>query len=184
MRYVRDKQVTRSHLAATAKAHPEFKYTLIITGIFTEWSVLEFYGFDHEKNRVEVYGEPDARVGVTSIPEYVSCLRFLLQVDEILILDDSIAHYTVSSVLIPFQPTKAFGSATERTIRVQGSTCTFQGLVDALGAARGVKYETQYLDPTDAKEKEELARIAGDEEVEMQWSIRPLIASGFVLFFK
>jgi hypothetical protein len=42
MRYFRDKQVTRSHLAATAKAHPEFKYTLFITGIFTEWSVLEF----------------------------------------------------------------------------------------------------------------------------------------------
>ena len=77
--------------------------------------MLEFYGFDHEKNKVEAYGKPDARVGVTSIPEYVSCDRFLLQVDEILILDDSIAHYTVSSLLIPFQPTKASGSANKRT---------------------------------------------------------------------
>jgi hypothetical protein len=100
-------------------------------------------------------------------------------VNKILTLDDSIAHYTVSSLLIPFQPTKASGSTSERTLRVQGSTCTFQGLVDALGAARGVKYETQYLDPAEAKEKEEQARLAGDEEVEMQCSIRPLIASGF-----
>jgi hypothetical protein len=100
-------------------------------------------------------------------------------VNEILILDDSIAQYTVSSLLIPFQPTKASGSANERTLRVQGSTCTFQGLVDALGAASGVKYETKYLDPAEAKEKEEQARLDGDEGAEMQWSIRPLIASGF-----
>ena len=33
---------------------------------------------DHEKNRVEVYGKPDARVGLTSIPEYASCNPFLL----------------------------------------------------------------------------------------------------------
>jgi hypothetical protein len=69
MRYFRDKQVTRSHLAATSKSHPEFKYTLFITGIFTEWAVGEFYGFDHEKHRVVVYGKPDASVSVTSIPE-------------------------------------------------------------------------------------------------------------------
>lgn len=69
MRYFRDKQVTRSHLAATAKLHPEFKYTIFVTGIFTEWAVGEFYGFDHEKYRVVVYGRPDAAVGVTSIPE-------------------------------------------------------------------------------------------------------------------
>jgi hypothetical protein len=74
MRYFRDKQVTRSHLAAKAKEHPDFKYTIFITGIFTEWSVLEFYGFDHEKLTAEVYGRPDASVGVTSIPEFVSLL--------------------------------------------------------------------------------------------------------------
>jgi hypothetical protein len=96
---------------------------------------------------------------------------------EILILYDSIAHYTVSSLLVPFQPTS--GLTGGRTLRVQGSTCAFQGLVDALGAARGVKYETQYLDPEEAKKKEEQARLAGDEGAEMQWSIRPLIASGF-----
>lgn len=81
--------------------------------------------------------------------------------------------------MIPFQPTKTSGPANERALRVQGSACTFQSLVDALGAARGVKYETKYLDPAEAKEKEEQARLAGDEGAEVQWSIRPLIASGF-----
>jgi hypothetical protein len=71
MRYFRDKQVTRSHLAAKAKEFPDFKYTLFVTGIFTEWSALEFYGFDHENLKVETYGRPDASVGVTSIPEFV-----------------------------------------------------------------------------------------------------------------
>jgi hypothetical protein len=52
-------------------------------------------------------------------------------------------------------------------------------LVDALGAARGVEYETQYLDPAEAAVEEEKARLAGNEEAEMMWSIRPLVASGF-----
>jgi hypothetical protein len=68
MRYFRDKQVTRSHLAAVARLHPEFRYTLLITGIFTKWAV---GGSDHQSNRVAVYGRLDASVGVTSIPEYV-----------------------------------------------------------------------------------------------------------------
>jgi hypothetical protein len=62
---------------------------------------------------------------------------------------------------------------------VHGTKTTFQGLVDALGAARGVKYETQYLEPVEAAKKQEKARLAGDEETEMMWSVRPLIASGF-----
>lgn len=72
MRYFRDKQLVRAHLATRAKENLDFKYTLFITGIFTEWSVLEFYGFDHENFRAEIYGRPEARVGVTSIPEYVA----------------------------------------------------------------------------------------------------------------
>jgi hypothetical protein len=69
MRYFREKQMVRAHLAARAKENPDFKYTLFITGIFTEWSTLEFYGFDHENATAAIYGKPDARVGVTSIPE-------------------------------------------------------------------------------------------------------------------
>lgn len=71
MRYFRDKQATPSHPSAISKLYPEFKYTLFVTGIFTEWAVGEFYGFDRQRNRVVVYGGPDASVGVTSIPEYV-----------------------------------------------------------------------------------------------------------------
>ena len=35
------------------------------------------------------------------------------------------------------------------------------------------------MDPAEAKEREEQARVEGDEEAEIMWSIRPLIASGF-----
>jgi hypothetical protein len=96
---------------------------------------------------------------------------------DVLIQFYSIAHYTVSSLSIPFRPTTTSGS--ERTIRVQGTKTTFAALVDALGAAKGVNYETQYLDPKGAAAKQEEARLAGDEQGEMMWSIRPLIASGF-----
>lgn len=77
MRYFRDKQMVRAHLAERAKEHPDFKYTLFITAIFTEWSVLEFYGFDHENATAAIYGRPDARVGVTSMPEYVAFFALL-----------------------------------------------------------------------------------------------------------
>jgi hypothetical protein len=76
LRYFRDKQATRSHLAAVAKTHPGFKYTLFVTGIFAEWAVGEFYGFDHAGNKVRVFGRPDATVGITSIPECVLFLPF------------------------------------------------------------------------------------------------------------
>jgi hypothetical protein len=72
MQYFRDKQMVQAHLAARIKESLGFKYTLFITGIFTEWPALELYGFDHENFTETVYGKPDARVGVTSIPEYVA----------------------------------------------------------------------------------------------------------------
>ena len=56
---------------------------------------------------------------------------------------------------------------------------TFQELVDALGAAKGVKYTTHYLPVEEARAKEELAKKDGDELREMMWSIRPLVASGY-----
>lgn len=67
MRYFRDKQATRAHAHAVAKENSEFKYTIFITGIFTEWVLM--FGWDHEKNSAVVYGEPEKRVGSTSIPE-------------------------------------------------------------------------------------------------------------------
>jgi len=44
-----------------------------------------------------------------------------------------------------------------------------------------VKNETQYLEPAEAAKKQEQARLARDEDVEMMWNVRPLVASGFVI---
>lgn len=38
MRYFRDKQATRAQCHATAQENPNFKYTIFLTGIFTEWT--------------------------------------------------------------------------------------------------------------------------------------------------
>jgi uncharacterized protein YbjT (DUF2867 family) len=69
IRYFRDKRVTRNHLVAAAKSHPNFKYTLMLTGPFTEWTISSAYGVDQEKKSVVTYGSPDAKIDVTSIPE-------------------------------------------------------------------------------------------------------------------
>ena len=81
---------------------------------------------------------------------------------------NSIAHYTVSSLLIPFEANTHSGS--ERTIRVQATRTTFQELVDALGAAKGVKYATHYLPVEEAVAKEKQAKQDGDELGEVMWS--------------
>ena len=70
-------------------------------------------------------------------------------------------------------------SGSERTIRVQATKTTFQELVDALGASKGVKYKVHYLPVEEAIEKQRQAKAQGDELGEMMWSIRPLIASGY-----
>jgi len=69
LRYFRDKRVVRNHLVATARAHPSFRYTLLLTGPFTEWTVAEGYGMNHAEGRATIYGRPDAPIDVTSIPE-------------------------------------------------------------------------------------------------------------------
>lgn len=91
---------------------------------------------------------------------------------------DSIAHYTVSSLLISFKSNNT-ANPSERTIRVCGSSQPFSALVDALSKASGRKYSVTYLDPAGAAEKQEQARLAGDELGEAMWSIRPLVASGY-----
>jgi uncharacterized protein YbjT (DUF2867 family) len=69
LRYFRDKRVTQDHLVNAAKAHPGFRYTLLLTGPFLEWTVSEKYGVFHDRKEVVSYGRPDARIDVTSIPE-------------------------------------------------------------------------------------------------------------------
>lgn len=68
IRYFQDKRVTRNHLAAAAKAHKDFKYTLMLTGALTEWTLSPPYGVNGKT--VVAYGSPDAKIDVTSIPEY------------------------------------------------------------------------------------------------------------------
>jgi hypothetical protein len=70
-RYFRDKVVTRDHLAATAKRVVDFRYTLMLTGAFSDWAVGEFSGVDVEKHTVKVYGYPEAEVSVTALKECV-----------------------------------------------------------------------------------------------------------------
>ncbi len=60
-----------------------------------------------------------------------------------------------------------------------GTKTTHQEIVDALGSAKGIKYQVQYRDPAEAAENEEQARENGETSLEMQWSIRPLLASGY-----
>ncbi|KAI5456649.1 hypothetical protein BGZ63DRAFT_517418 [Mariannaea sp. PMI_226] len=152
-RYFRDKRVTRDHLAAKAKHHPDFKYTLMLTGIFTEWAADPFYGVDLQAHTVNTYGHPDAEMSVTSIPD--------------------IARYTVESVLLPLEP-----GSQRRDIRVTGDRTTWGQLIKDLGQAQGVEYQSSYLDPADAAVKQEEARKRGDEEAELMWSVKPLAASG------
>ena len=152
MRYFRDKQAVRGYLRRKAAEVPGFQYTLMVTAIFTEWSVDAFYGFDHDARSATLYGDPEKRVGVTSIPD--------------------IARFTINSLFIEVE-------GSERTLRVQGWTGSLKQLVEALETARGAKYSVSFIDPAEAKAKQERARVAGDEVREMMHSIRPLLGSGY-----
>lgn len=65
IRYLRDKVVTRNHLAAKAREVPGFHATYIVTGSFTDWAVSEFLGFDFEKKVVRAYTTADTEISVT-----------------------------------------------------------------------------------------------------------------------
>jgi hypothetical protein len=151
-RYFRDKQAVRAYLRSKATATPGFQYTIMITGIFTEWSLDDFYGFDHNSQTAQIYGEPDKRIGVTSIPD--------------------IARYTVDSLKIEFN-----GSG--RTLRVQGWTGKLGELITALETARDKKYQVSYVDISEARKKQEEARLAEDDLNEMIYDIKGLLASGY-----
>jgi hypothetical protein len=153
MRYFRDKQAVRSYLRAKASQTAGFQYTLMVTGIFTEWALDAFYGFNHDARTAKIYGRPGRRIGVTSIPD--------------------IARYTVDSFRMPWQ-----GSG--RTLRVQGWTGKLEQLIEELEKARGSgqKYQISWLDVAEANQKEEQARTVGDDSSEMVYSIKTLLASG------
>jgi hypothetical protein len=72
MRYFRDKQMVRAHLAARAKESPSFKCALFATSILTKWSALEFMGSVMRISQRPSKESLMVRVGVMSIPEYVA----------------------------------------------------------------------------------------------------------------
>ncbi|KAJ7023155.1 hypothetical protein C8F04DRAFT_1135179 [Mycena alexandri] len=145
-RYFRDKVVTRDHLAAKAKEYPDFRYTLVLTGPFTEYVVSSFNGIDFEKHTVQPYGKPGAELSITAMAD--------------------VMRYIVGSILIPFDAGKHI-----REFRVPGQArITWEKLVKLLGEAQGVEYKLAYLDPQEAAAKQEQARKEGNENDEVFWA--------------
>ncbi|KAJ7679335.1 hypothetical protein DFH06DRAFT_1278927 [Mycena polygramma] len=154
-RYFRDKVVTRDHLAATAKAHPGFLYTLVLVGAFSEWAASPFSGVDLEKHTIEAYGYPDAEISTTAIADIV--------------------RYTVDSILLPVP-----AGQSRREIRVRGDHLTWTQLIALLEEIQGVKYDVKFIDPKEAAKKQEEARLRGDEEAEIMWAGRTVGPAGRV----
>ncbi|KAJ7814064.1 hypothetical protein B0H13DRAFT_462163 [Mycena leptocephala] len=153
-RYFRDKVVTRDHLAAKAKEYPDFRYTLVMTGPFTEYAVSSFNGIDFEKHTVEPYGQPGAELSVTAMAD--------------------VMKYIVESILIPFGPGKSV-----REFRVPGEAhVTWEKLMEYLGEVQGVKYKLTYLDPGEAAVKQEEARKSGNEDEEVFWAGKSVMLNG------
>ncbi|KAJ7057957.1 hypothetical protein C8F01DRAFT_302598 [Mycena amicta] len=156
LRYFRDKVVTRDHLAATAKKVHDFRYTLMLTGQFSEWSAGEFSGFDLQKHTVTAYGYLDAEVSVTAL--------------------NDICRYTVESIFLPFPEGQS-----RREIRVRGDHLTWKQLITLLEEIQGVKYQVTFVDPAEAAKKQEEGRQRGDEEEELRWAGRALGPAGNVI---
>jgi hypothetical protein len=70
-RYFRDKVSTREHLRQRAREVPDFAYTLLMTGAFTEFAPSWLNNVDTEKHTASPYGKPDALITVTALPECV-----------------------------------------------------------------------------------------------------------------
>ncbi|KAJ7887126.1 hypothetical protein B0H14DRAFT_3082129 [Mycena olivaceomarginata] len=152
-RYFRDKVITRDHLRARARDTPGFRYTLILSGAVTEYTVSEFNGVDVEKHVARTYGYPEARLHVTAM--------------------NDVAKFLVGSILLPWEdPTQSM-----RELRVSGDCLTWEALVRLLENVQGVKYDVKYLDPALAAEKQETTRAAGDSEGELMWAATALMAN-------
>ncbi|KZF25654.1 NAD(P)-binding protein [Xylona heveae TC161] len=152
-RYLRDKRVTRDHLVAKAKEVPGFRYTLLMNGIFAEWSAIPPLGVDTDKHTSTVYGTPDAILSLTAVPDIV--------------------RYIVESVLLPFENDEA-----ERQLRVIGQNVSHAELLDILEEIQGSKYDRTYLPLAEAAEKQDESRKKGDEASVLYWSLRQLQGSG------
>ncbi|KAJ6560953.1 hypothetical protein B0H10DRAFT_1966757 [Mycena sp. CBHHK59/15] len=70
-----------------AKEHPDFRYTLMLVGSFSEWAYSSFNGVDLQNHTIEAYGHPDAETSVTALSDVI--------------------RYTVESIFLPFPPGKS-----------------------------------------------------------------------------
>ncbi|KAJ7850263.1 hypothetical protein B0H14DRAFT_3452000 [Mycena olivaceomarginata] len=130
-RFFRDRIVTRDHLAATAKAQPDFRYTLMVVGQFSQWAYSKVCGIDVENHVVEAYGYPDAEISVTAL--------------------EDIVRYTVESILLPFPAGKS-----RRDICVRGDHVTWKQLIALLEEVQGEAAKKQEAARQRGDESEEL----------------------------
>ena len=64
-------------------------------------------------------------------------------------------------------------------LRVQGWTGKIEDLIGEFEQVRGAKYQITWVDTKDAQEWEEQTRVKEDDWLEMQYSIKPLLAGGY-----
>ncbi|KAK6981765.1 NAD(P)-binding protein [Favolaschia claudopus] len=148
-----DAAIAGGHLRERAKENPEFRYTIVLTGSFTDWTASDFNQIDLKKHTARPYGTADALVTVTALADVVK--------------------YTVESVLLPWE-----GNQQRRELRFGAETLTWKALLETLEEVQGVKYDTVYLDPHEAEAKEEEARVKGDVEAEVSWCALKLLGTG------
>ncbi|KAJ6537681.1 hypothetical protein B0H19DRAFT_1213594 [Mycena capillaripes] len=168
-RYFCDKIATREHLRDRTR----------------EFAPLPFNNVDVEKHTASPYGAPDAMISVTLMPD--------------------IMRYVVESVLLPLEQGKSFrelqvagetltwAALMEALGDVQGvkynirehappnDVATRHRMPDEPSGGAGWlhrMFSITYLDPREAAEKEEAARVAGDTEAEMLWARKTLFATG------
>ncbi|KAF2428298.1 NAD(P)-binding protein [Tothia fuscella] len=153
VRYFRDKYATRETLVEKAKEVSGFRYTLLMSGSFTEFSASEFFGVDTVKHTVDTFGKPDAMITNTAHLDVVK--------------------YLAASILLPFK-----SADPKREIRVAGGRQTWQQLMDLLAEIQGVQYTINYQSPKPAIENEKAAFVVGDVNAQLAWSAKPLAASG------
>lgn len=75
MRYFRDKYAVREFCEGSGGG---VRYTYLETALFTEWLADAFHGIDVKAHTARAYGRGDSDVTVTSIPEFVLSIPFVI----------------------------------------------------------------------------------------------------------
>jgi hypothetical protein len=68
--YYIHKVATRRYLQEMAKLHKDFKYTLVLIGLFAEtFALTDIFGVQREKGQFISYGYPDREISISSMAE-------------------------------------------------------------------------------------------------------------------